>query len=559
MPISLRPKHLSRYRDLARLLARHGRADIVASAGLEEALLDEDRADTDRAGAAAAEDLAQDLEQLGPTYVKLGQLLSTRADLLPDAYLDALTRLQDRVEPFPFADVERIVQDELGVRIGKAFTAFEPAPLAAASLGQVHRATLRDGRPVAVKVQRPGIRERVRDDLDALAELARFLDSHTEQGRRYGFADILHEFRTSLFRELDYRQEAANLTTLAGNLRDFERILIPEPISDYTTSRVLTMEYVRGRKITGISPLARLEVDGEQLGDDLFRAYLKQVLVDGLFHADPHPGNVFLTDDHRLALIDLGMIGHVTPQMQEKLMKLLLAVADGEGEDAARLAIEMGEKLDGFDERKFVRRVAEIVTTQRDATLHEIDVGRVFLEITRASGEHGVRQPPELTMLGKTLLNLDQVARTLSPEFNHAEAIRRHAVEILRRRMLRSASPGNLFSAALEMNEFVQRLPGRLNRALDRVAENQLELRVNAINEEELISGLQKIANRITMGLVLAALIVGAAMLMQVQTPWTILGYPGFAMILFLAAAIGGVALVYNILTHDRTPRTPRK
>jgi predicted unusual protein kinase regulating ubiquinone biosynthesis (AarF/ABC1/UbiB family) len=555
--ISLRPKHLARYRDLARLLVKHGRSDIVASAGLDGALLDEDRTEPAVDESAAAEQLAKDLEELGPTYIKLGQLLSTRADLFSDAYVEALSRLQDSVEPFPFHEVEQIVSEELGVRISKAFASFDPKPIAAASLGQVHRAALRDGRAVAVKVQRPHIRERVRDDLEALAELADFIDKHTEPGRRYRFGrnvGRVSEISATRAGLSIGGREPHDLRSEPPRVRSPPRARADHGLLELASAD----DGLRARpKDHSAEPLTRLELDGEALGDELFRAYLKQVLVDGVFHADPHPGNIFLTDDHGLALIDLGRIGHVTPQMQERLVKLLLAVAEGEGEQAANIAFDTGEKLDGFDERQFIRRVAQVVTSHHDVSLHDVDVGRVFTEITRISGANGVRQPPELTLLGKTLLNLDQVARTLAPDFNPTKAIRRHAMEIMRRRMLRAASPGNVFAAALELNEFVQRLPGRLNRALDRVAGNDLELRVNAIDEEQLISGLQKIANRITLGLVLAALIVGGALLMRVPTGWSILGYPAFAMILFLIAAIAGLLLAYSIVAHDRRVSKP--
>ncbi|CAN5150548.1 hypothetical protein BH18GEM1_BH18GEM1_17430 [soil metagenome] len=220
---------------------------------------------------------------------KLGQLLSTRADLLPLPYLEALARLQDRVEAFPFEAVEEIVQTELGVRLSKAFASFDPKPLAAASLGQVHHAALRDGRPVAVKVQRPAIRQQIVEDLAVLEEIADFLDRRTDWGWRYGFVGLLDEFRKTLLRELDYRQEAANLVSLGKNLAEYERIIVPQPVDDYTTERVLTMDFVRGKKVTALGPLGRLEMDGEPLADELFKAYLQQTLVDGLFHADPHP------------------------------------------------------------------------------------------------------------------------------------------------------------------------------------------------------------------------------------------------------------------------------
>lgn len=556
MGISLKPAHVARYRDLAALLMKYGRSDAVKRAGLEDAV------PADAAAAAAsspdaqtldlADELAADLERLGPTYVKLGQLLSSRGDLLPPAFVDALQRLQDKVEPFPYADVEEIIESELDVRISKAFVEFDPQPLAAASLGQVHRATLRSGRHVAVKVQRPDIRDRILADLDALAEIATFADAHTDTGRRLGFCDMLDEFRQSLLRELDYLQEARNLSTLAHNLREFELIVVPEPVEDYTTSRVLTMDFVRGRKITAVSPLRRIELDGNALGEELFRAYLKQILVDGVFHADPHAGNVFLTSDHRLALIDLGMVGHIAPGLRDRLIRLLLAISEGNGEEVAGIVADAGTRMNGFDEKTYTRNVAQLVATHGDSAVEDLDIGRLLMEITRAASENGVRLPAELTMLAKTLLNLDQVARILAPDFEPADAIRRNAADIMQRRMLHAASPGNVMSNAFEMAALVQRLPARINKVLDRVADNDIEFRVKAIDEAQLISGIQKVANRITMGLILAALIIGAAMLMQVQTSWTIFGYPGLAMLFFLVAGIGGLALVINIWLTDR-------
>ena len=342
MAISLRPQHLTRYRQIAWLLAKYGRSDLVKSSGLEQTLQAEERVTPKEA--AKADELAADLEKLGPTFVKLGQLLSTRVELMPQAYLEALARLQDKVEPFGFDEVEKIVSSELGVRMSKAFSDFEMVPIASASLGQVHLAHLRDGRAVAVKVQRPAIREAMVDDLDALEEIAAFLDEHTEFGKRYEFRLMLEQFRKSLLRELDYRQEASNLSTFREQLRNFERIIVPAPIADYCTSRVLTMEYVPGVKITEMSPLARMEFDGAALAEELFRAYLDQILVHGFFHADPHPGNVFLTDDYRIALIDLGMVGRVMPRLQEDLLQLLLAISEGRGDEAAQIAIKIGDQ-----------------------------------------------------------------------------------------------------------------------------------------------------------------------------------------------------------------------
>ena len=550
MGISLKPEHLKRYKDVAWLLMKYGRSDLVKNAGLEDILKDEEAETGDVPPEADA--LADDLEKMGPTFIKLGQLLSTRADLLPLPYMQALTRLQDKVEPFSFEEVEQIITTELGVRISKAFASFDAEPMAAASLGQVHRATLRDGRPVAVKVQRPAIREQIIEDLEAMSEVAQFLDEHTEMGKRYEFQKMLDEFRKSLLAELDYRREAQNLVTLSDNLIDFDAIVIPQPVEDYTTSRVLTMDYIHGRKITDLTPLTRMDIDGAELAGQLFRAYLQQILVDGFFHADPHPGNVFLTDSGQIALLDLGMVARVTSGMQEKLLQLLLAISEGRAEQAADVSIQIGQIREGFyDEQEFRRRVGDLVTSHQNVSLGQIEVGTIVMEVTKVSGECGIKLPPELTMLGKTLLNLDQVGRTLDPDFDPNEAIRQYASEIFRQRLTRSLSPGNLFSSALEMKDFVEKLPGRVNKILDSVANNQIEVKVDALDEHLLMEGLQKIANRITLGLVLAALIVGAAMLMNVPTDFRILGYPGLAIIFFLAAAAGGIMLVLNILFYD--------
>jgi ubiquinone biosynthesis protein len=550
MGISLKPQHVKRYKDIALLIARYGRPGLLKEAGLDEVM--EDGAlngELKKTGEA----LAADLERLGPTFIKLGQVLSVRYDLLPAEYADALARLQDDVAPFSFEEVQRIVNSELGLRISKAFVEFDATPIAAASLGQVHRARLRDGRLVAVKVQRPGIRETIADDLDALEEIADWVDTHTEFGRTRQLGAFLDEFRKSLLRELDYRREAQNLVTLRTNLEEFERIVVPRPIDDYTTSRVLTMEYVDGVKITKLSNVAKLELPGKELADELFRAYLKQILIDGFFHADPHPGNVFVTRDRRVALLDLGMVAYIPPQLQTNLTQLVFAISEGRSEDVVTYALHISQRTPSFDEAGFTRAVADLVATQQNRTLEQIEVGKIVFAMLEVAARHGLILAPELGMLGRALLSLDQAGQILDPGFDPNEAIRRSASEIMRQRMAQSVSPGRLFQNVIEVKEFAERLPGRVNRILDALANNELEIRVQAIDESKLLSGFQKIANRITLGLLMAALIISAAMLMQVSTSFRILGYPGLAIIFFFLAAVGGVGLMLQILRDDRT------
>jgi predicted unusual protein kinase regulating ubiquinone biosynthesis (AarF/ABC1/UbiB family) len=552
MTLSLKPERLKRYKDVAALFIKYGREDLVqrpsiltSSNGQEKALIAEPK----------AEEFADDLEKLGPTFIKLGQLLSTRADLLPGPYLESLSRLQDQVEPFSFAEVEQIVSSELGGRISKLFADFEREPTAAASLAQVHRATMRDGRAVVVKVQRPAIREQIVEDLEALEQSAQFIDDHTELGKRYEFGNMLAELRRSLLSELDFKKEAGNLIRMRSMLREFENIVVPEPIEDYTTSRVLTMEYVSGRKITDIGPLRLMEIDGMALSDELFRAYLKQFLVDGFFHADPHPGNVLLTDDDRIGLIDLGMVAHISRRSQQDFLRLLLAISEGRGEEAAQISIEMGEAKPNFEKSEFERRVANLVTRHADATLEQIDAGHVTLEITRIAADCWFRLSPSFTMIAKAMLNLDQVVHTLEPSFDPNAVIRDEASNILARKMTDSVASGSVMSRVIEVKEFAERLPSRVNKILDAVGNNELVIGVDAIDEKVVLDGLQKVANRITLGLVLAALIVGAALMMRVETSFKIFGYPGLPTIFFLVAAIAGLGLIASILFTDEKPK----
>lgn len=547
--VSLKPERLKRYKDVTLLLVKYGRSDLVKQAGLEDHL---DLSEQDLSQTAPkAEELAADLERLGPTFIKLGQLLSTRADLLPTPYLEALSRLQDRVEPFPYEEVDRIVSSEIGVRISKAFSDFDPEPLAAASLAQVHRATMRDGREVVVKVQRPDIREQIVEDLEALGQMAQFLDAHTELGKRYDFENMLNGLRSSLLRELDFKLEAGNLITFSENLREFEQIIIPEPVEDFCTSRILTMEYIPGKKITELTPLRLMEIDGPGLARELFRAYLKQILLDGFVHADPHPGNVFLTEDDQIALLDLGMVVRLLPGFRDNVLRLLLAISEGKGEEAAEVTIRMGEPKPRFNKSDFTKRIGELVAQHGESSLSRLNSGQVVLEITKISADCWFRLPGEFTMVAKTLLNLDRVVFTLDPGFEPTAIIRQRAMEILQRNLMQSIAPNNLIGGVVEIKEFVEKLPGRVNKILDTIGNNEFKVDVNAIDEKIVLEGLQKVANRISLGLILAALIVGASMLMRVDTPFRILGYPGFAMIFFLLAAIAGVALVVTIVMTD--------
>ena len=545
-------KHFSRYKEIVTLLWKYGRSDLVRQMAIDDESIAPEVIASSTAGETTPEQLADDLEAMGPTFIKLGQVLSSRPDLLPAPYVKALARLQDKVKPFPYAEVEQIVESELGTRISKAFSRFDPQPIAGASLGQVHAAALRDGREVVVKVQRPQVALQVAEDFEVLAEIAKLLDHHTEFGKRHRLCETLDEMKTAIVHELNYEREREHLVAMGRNLEEFELVQIPQPVTDYCTRRVLTMEYVRGRKITKLSPLARLELDGCSLAEELFRAYLKQVLVDGLFHADPHPGNVFITEDHRIALLDLGMVGRTTPEMRNNLLKVLIAVSEGKPEDVADVICRVSEKSREFERHVFEKRIAQLVLERQGETLDRTSMGRTLLQVSRSAAEVGLWVPSELTMLGKTLLQLDEVGRILDPAFDPDAAIRRNAAEIMSRRLHKDASTGSFFSTLLDLKEFVVELPLRLNKILSAITSNELEWKVRAVDAPIIMEGLLKIANRITTGLILAALIVGASLLARVETAWTLFGYPGLAILCFLGAAAGGVYLLVSIFIQDK-------
>ncbi len=552
MGISLKKEHLKRYKDIAWLLIKYGNSDLVKNAGLEEILTEQEQSGDHNGHGANANELATDLERLGPTFVKLGQLLSTRPDFVPPAYLTALSRLQDNCAFFPFAEVEQIVVSELGVRLSKAFSEFTPEPIAAASLGQIHHAVMRNGREVVVKIQRPDIRDTVIQDLEALVDIAEFYDKHTKTGKRYEYGLMLDEFRKSLLNELDYQKEAHNLTTLKENLEEFDLMVVPAPVADYSTSKVLTMDFIPGKKITSVTGFKLLEIDGAQLAEEVFRAYLKQILVDGFFHADPHPGNVFITEDNKIALLDLGMVGHLTSHLQEKLFQLLLAISESRADTAADICKDIGVPKDKFDEQAFRKQISDLVYSHLEKNLEDMSVGRVMLGVTTAAADCGIRLPSEFTMLAKTLLNLDQVGRSLDPSFNLNNSIKNNAADILEQRLQKSISSERIFRSVIDAKDYAEKLPGMLMKILDLAANNKLRMKVDTIDETVLIDAFQKVANRITLGLVLAALIIGASMLMRVPSQFMICGYPGLAIVCFILAASAGFALIIHIGLYDQ-------
>lgn len=536
MSLPVSPRHLKRYVDIARLLARHWDAGWAAPGSVP----------TDGDEEEGSDDLAADLERMGPTFIKIGQLLSTRPDITPPRLRRDLARLQSAVAPVDVEEIRAVIEAELGSRVSALFSEFDSGPLAAASLGQVHTARLRDGRAVVVKVRRPGVDEEVRGDMAVVDDVAGWLEAHTGLEARFGLSSTLRDLGAAVVRELDYGLEARNLDRIRTIVADYDRLVVPEVIADYSTAAVLTMERIPGVNLGRISPLRRLEGDHETLARQLFRAYLDQALVHGFVHADPHPGNVMVTDDGRLGLVDLGMVATVPSAMRDRLLRLVLAIAEGEGSAAARIGESLGTPLEDFDAEGFRTAIANDVILH-DASKDGASLGQTLARLTALSGTHGLRPDPSLALLGKTLLNLEETGRILAPDFDPDREAQAYAPILLLRRAEAEASPTTLLRKSLAVKDLIATLPDRAERILDQFESGDFRTRIDLGGEDRIVRALTRVANRITEGLILAALVIGAALMFRVDTTFRIFGYPGIAMILFGLAALGGVRVLWTI------------
>lgn len=538
---------MSRRSQILRLLLRYRNSGVFSGMNLDAGAVHEVPAEGD------PEQFVSDLEALGPTFVKLGQMLSTRPDMVPPEYATALERMQEQVAPVPVERIRAIVEQELGAPVSKLFASFEPLPLGCASIAQVHRATLRDGTPVAVKVQKPEVAVQLRSDLDVLRSFALAADRLTSIGRRVRLADWLNEFSKTLMAELDYANEAENLARFGQHLAPFASLWVPQPVWDLSSHRVLTMQLAQGVRVDAIPDVRRTEQSMAPLAGALIRGYLDQIFVHGEIHADPHPGNLRVTADGRLAIFDLGMVAHVPPRLRERLLKVLFAAVDGRGEEVAEEIIGLSTRLEDYDEERYLRETGQMIA--RYAAHGTLSEGRVVLDLVRIATASGLRTPPELSLLGKALLNLETVCRELSPELDTRTVVERQLQHVMRARLKKSLSAANLASEAMEVQQLLREGPRKLSDILALVAENRLQVRVAGLEESRLMESLQKIANRVAAGIVTAALILASSLMMRVDTGTRLLGYPAIAMVLFLLGVILGLGIIASALLFDRRSR----
>lgn len=557
MDVGKRIRHFQRFREIVSAFVRYGFGYVVKDMGLAELVplrvRWSDRTEPDRASIAVR--LRMFLEELGPTFVKLGQLASTRSDLVPPEIIEELRRLQDDVQPFAFEDVRRIVEEQLQAPLEQLFREFAETPQAAASIGQVHFAVLPDGTSVAVKVQRPNIRKAVETDLEILAELARHAERRLEWARRYRLKEMMDELGAALLGELDYDRERRNAERFAVLSEALPYIHIPAVYRHLSSDKVLTMERVDGIKLSDREQLLRA---GRPLGDiagKLVTALLHQIVIDGFFHGDPHPGNVLSLEDGRLALLDFGMVGKLPTETKAHFASFLIALR-GQSTDGVIRAIEHLGLIPKDADRKSLRAdVDELRELYYNVPLSEISLGnsiRQFLDLAR---RHNIRVPADMTLLGKTLMTLEGVVTSLDPSFSVIKAAEPFGRQLLFDRLNPARIAMSLGKRIPEFAEWLIDTPAKVKELLTLAKQGKIKLELSIPEREAFLHKLDRIGNRLSFSIVLLSfsilmvgLIIGSSISHQHTMLWRI---PAIE-IGFAVAGIMFVWLIYSIFRCGR-------
>ncbi|MDQ2099068.1 MAG: AarF/ABC1/UbiB kinase family protein [Tychonema bourrellyi B0820] len=498
------------------------------------------------------------LIELGPVFVKLGQLLSTRPDLLPTAYLDTLSSLQADVPPVPWSEVEVIIRQELKLSIAETFSQFNTQAVAAGSIAQTHKATLKDGREVALKVQRPGIDIIIERDIAVLKALAELV-ALTDYGQQYDIVALAEEFAIALRAELDFIQEASYTEELKRNLSksrwfDPKQIVVPEIQWKLTTKKLLVMEWLDGVPILlgdlqGLRHNGDIDAEREEITTLLSRAFFQQLYIDGFFHADPHPGNLFYLKDGRIALLDCGMVGRLDPRTQQSLTELLLAIVDLDAQRCTQLTLQMAEFAQPTSLANLENDLAKMLRKYYNVSLSQMNLSEIFYEMLAITRKNKIRLPSNLGLYAKTLANLEGLARAFNPRFNIIEQVKPLMTDLFRRQLFGEDPVQALLRTALDLKSLSLQSPRQLEVLLDRVTSETLKWNLTVKEIDPLRRTLGDAANRLSFSIVVGSLIVGAAIISSnSQTAQLSFLSNG----LFATASFLGLWLIVSILRSGR-------
>jgi len=550
-PVKTVAQDLGRLREITSVLTRHGFSALARSMGLgrfvegdddpeliefegddvdapEELLPDRDRTET-------AERFRNVLEDLGTTYIKLGQILSTRPDILPSEFIEELKQLQDRVPAMSFDKITDQLDAQLSGDIDDHFAEIREEPLAAASIGQVHRARTADGTPCVIKVQRPGIEEKIRSDLDILFLLARFLEATIEEVELYTPTAIVEEFQTAILSELDFQKEAANIRTFGQNFEEVDKVDVPDVHQELTTSKVLTLEYIDASKLNDIESGTDR---AERVLDTLLDAMVKMVLYDGFFHGDPHPGNILVTDDDTLVFLDFGLVGTLSSNQQTDLIDLVLTIIAGDEDGIDRTLLRMGHPVGRVNLREFKSDVMQLRDEYLFNNLGEIDVSQFVQEAMDAAQRHKIRLNPNYARLTKAAMTIEGIMRDLVPDLDIMATGMPYARQLASRRFSAQNIMKSAVTSAMGFSGFVQQVPQQLDQILMDLEGGNLEISVRNDSLDEMGASMNILGTRLFLGMVASALAISSTLLLR-GYELTVYGVPlkvAFGIVLGLSA-----------------------
>jgi ubiquinone biosynthesis protein len=549
-------RHLKRLRQILAVSLKYGFGHILNRMKLSTYLLRGQRLRWPRLKAVVdlspAERVRLALEELGPTFIKLGQVLSMRPFLIPPEYVAELTKLQDDVSAIGFDKVNGVIQEDLGSPAEELFQDIDRNPLASASLAQVHRARTLDEQEVIVKVQRPGVRDVILEDMSILRDLAHLLVKHISESRRYDPVGIVDELDRTTQREVDFINEARSMEIFARNFAREETVHVPKVYWELSSSKVLTTEWIDGLKISELARFDELGLDRRIIARNGGRALLKQIFEDGFFHADPHPGNIFVLPGNVIAPVDFGMMGRLSPGMMAQLSELLVAIFQRNVDELGRLYLEMGIIDEKVDLTGFKLHLADLVDKYTGIPLNRVDMRSVVEDLFQISHRFQVRIRSEFMLLGRALGTYEEVGRKLDPEYNFLSEAEPFVRKMLWRRFDPQRILRELLQTGRDFHRLLSLMPQELGSILRKVRQGELALEFRHMGLDRLITELDRSSNRISFSLVIAALIVGSSLIMRLEVGPFLFGYSILGIAGFLFAGLLGLWLVIAILRSGR-------
>ena len=542
---------LGRFRDIVGVLFKYGFDDVAERLQFPgKILISKTRIKT--LDMSTWERLRHTMEELGPTFVKFGQILSLRGDLLPADLIKELEKLQDSVAPVPYADIKEVLQKALKTPLDEIFSVIDEEPLAAGSLAQVHAAVLKkENVPVALKIRRPDIVRTVEIDLQILEGAAPYLSEHLEFARTYDFVNLVKELKRALLRELNFTLEARNMQIISQQLAGEKDVIIPQVYEDFTRSSILTMDLIEGVKLKDLEPL-NIE-EREHLAQTGLRLIVKQVLENGFFHADPHPGNFLIVDDNELCLIDWGVVGILPSETRYELVELISAIVDMEAEKVFDTLVSLtGANVVQINERLLLRDILEILHLYHSVTVGKLDLGQLLMDLNNMLRTHHIKLPSDLALMFKTMVTAEGTARQLYPELDVIAEIEPFISQLGVDRW----SPSQVWRRFTRQLRFYLKLqsslPGSIQRILQKMEQGELDIRFR----HETLGGLQKsldnVSNRLSFSIILGALIIGSSMIITTGVKPLIFGYPVIGLFGYLISAILGMVVVINIFSSRK-------